>query len=789
MRRWGTLVFASMCALALVLWWTAGEERDLHPATSVTPKAESSTAARADALQVDVERVALGGGAAAPAPEPAAGRLRIAGVVIDVDTCGVREGGQAVAEIEVRLQPGGMQGLGGDAGRIARTDAQGRFAFEVEDDGKRPSRWHVFVAGAPGLRHAREEFALEEGWRARDDLVLARCPLGTLAGTAEDTSGTPLEGVRVRFGFEPELVESYSDPEGRFALVGVREGGEVEAHKAGWSLVECSGGRQDEKGEWRPVSLVFARSADIVLRVLDAAGRPRMNERVQPAIAPVERYGSQTSKDLFPRARFHNGTSGGDGSVILEGLPAGMRLLLNHRSIEYGRVRDGKLLPSAGFYRDEPLVLRPGESRALELRLAPSLRVEGRVTMPDGRAAAGAQVRVASREPGPRELFGWSESTHAADDGAFTFDLAPAVQPLAFELSAQAGEDGRLESRVFGPRALPDPLYVARVESDWPAPEKERLEFDLALARGGTLRGVVLDEEGAPTSADAELSSQDGAPNQNSSAGIDGELCFVGLTAASYELRVRKRGRAAVRLNGLVPDGAPFIVRLSEPADVRVVVRVLSDEQLAQTIVLSGELRPSGSTDVPAPDLPARLVVDGPFGWPADALALWYGSQGFSDWRGRVQFNSGPIESDEKEFILDEGLWWFGAKGRAADGNLLFPVGTDLVRVTPGEHVVELHLTATGSVAGRFVHPPPPNSAWLALARPGGPPIPLDVRAKRLAPVSEPGADGSFLFPMVPVGPIELRWGSGEDFEAGRAAGTRALVVRRGETTHVEIEP
>jgi hypothetical protein len=252
---------------------------------------------------------------------------------------------------------------------------------------------------------------------------------------------------------------------------------------------------------------------------------------------------------------------------------------------------------------------------------------------------------------------------------------------------------------------------------------------------------------------------------------------FVGLTAASYELEVAKRGRATVRLSGLVPDGAPFTVRLDEPARARVLVRVVSEDELTQTIVLSGELRSKGARDVQAPDLPAQLVVDGPFGWPADALGLWYGSQGHSDSRGQVQFNSSPIEGKEHAFDVDGGLWWFGAKARGVDGNLLFSVGTDLLRVTPGEHVVELHLVASGAVEG------------LALARAGGPPIPLDVRAERLEPVSEPGADGSFLFPMVPVGPIEVRWGRREELLAGRSAGVRTLEVRRGETTTLAIEP
>jgi hypothetical protein len=373
-------------------------------------------------------------------------------------------------------------------------------------------------------------------------------------------------------------------------------------------------------------------------------------------------------------------------------------------------------------------------------------------------------------------------------EARFAFDIAPETEPREVELFAAAHEDGRLQHGMYLPEQS-DPLFVARVRRPWPDEPSATWEIDLVCERAPSISGRVLAADGRPTTAQAVLMPTGGGDSVRLDSGRMGELHFPGLLEPSYELEVRKPGRAAVRMSGLVPDGPPFTVRLDAPGSSRVVVRVSSPVDLAQTIVLTGELRPRAGLVVEAPDLPAQLEVETPTGWLDRQARLNTGTSSFSTDQGNMYCVLAAISGGEKVLDLDGGLWWFGATATARDGTPLFPVGTGLVRVTPGEHLVELHLVPTGPVVVGLTVELEPDERWLALARPGGPPIPLDVRAERFVPVVRCGTDGSFVWPMVPEGPLELRWGRREELLAGRATGVRALEVRRGETTTLEIEP
>jgi protocatechuate 3,4-dioxygenase beta subunit len=167
----------------------------------------------------------------------------------------------------------------------------------------------------------------------------------------------------------------------------------------------------------------------------------------------------------------------------------------------------------------------------LDFALRKPIKVVGKVAGPGGVPIPNARVRV--RYPDPPELFQFSQEVgDVATDEQGNFALA-FVRPFSRFV---------LEVEAWGYQLQHSPDFFGR---DMP------LTANVQLQRGATVRGQIVDDNGAPVAnafvtlrhVDNELR---GSPvplavtNMTTSEG--GEFVFSGLTPGSYAIVVRKQG-------------------------------------------------------------------------------------------------------------------------------------------------------------------------------------------------------------------------------------------------------
>jgi hypothetical protein len=144
--------------------------------------------------------------------------------------------------------------------------------FELR--GLQSGQWTIAADDASHLRTERDVTATS-GVRVADaDLVLG--PSGAIFGTSTDEVGQPRVGSRVygelraAEGVPPRQVEAYTDVAGRYELVDLEAGT--------WTVgVEDSIAVQLAAGERRQLDLQAGAKTVLVVRVLDAEGRPAPN--------------------------------------------------------------------------------------------------------------------------------------------------------------------------------------------------------------------------------------------------------------------------------------------------------------------------------------------------------------------------------------------------------------------------------------------------------------------------------------------------------------------------------
>ena len=211
--------------------------------------------------------------------------------------------------------------------------------------------------------------------------------------------------------------------------------------------------------------------------------------------------------------------------------------------------------------------------------------------------------------------------------------------------------------------------------------------------------------------------------------------------------------------------------------------------ELGSLIVLRGHLIPHSGLHVDAPLLPAQARYTQPRGWPENALALSYGSEGDTSALGDERYEYWPIEGTSTSMDLDPGWYWFGAKGHAKGGTTLgFPMGTGLVRLEAGTHRLHFVLSASAQIQGRVIGTNPLQELQVGLCAEDGKLIPVDVRREELRTTSDLGADGSFLLTKVPVGVFELRAGTKSELESGTWRARKTVSIESGAQLAVTLE-
>jgi hypothetical protein len=120
----------------------------------------------------------------------------------------------------------------------------------------------------------------------------------------------------------------------------------------------------------------------------------------------------------------------------------------------------------------------------------------------------------------------------------------------------------------------------------------------------------------------------------------------------------------------------------------------------------------------------------------------------FSDEIGTLHCSVVKQDARSTQVDLDEGFYWFGAKGTDPDGRPFGSVGTGLVRVEAGDHKVRFVLAPAVAIEGRLVGEDVLR-LQAGIARRGGRLLELDVGGEGLFPFRPVGADGSFAFAAV----------------------------------------
>jgi hypothetical protein len=531
----------------------------------------------------------------------------VAGTVVD-------ETGKPIRGATVRAVIAGLQGprdhdwvmgVDGMARLIARTGADGRFAFtEIPADGRAD-----FVAEAPGrvtvftLTRKSGPAALHIA-PGTTDVRIAMPPEAVIEGTVvEKDTGKPVAGVRVS-----ARVARSATPLGRPVAV-TDSGGRFRFDRlpaAGVTLM-----MEDERGQkdvWLADRVVVGTTAgkttgDVRIEAV-RGGIVEVTVREAGSGKPVEgAYVGLQSSD--PARRYGDGTDA-DGVARIHALPGEYRV--TNVSLQ-GYVGEGTL---------GQVTVTPGKTTHLMYKVRAS-RIRGTVRDPDGKPVADAGVLVLPHSRGSRSAtdaegrfeaplaqgFGEGDETrvvifrHVERNLAHLLDLSGRTEPPKEPLQVTLQPGCTLWGRINGPKGKPLPgamVHVLLQTVRWGStvgkpvhtdaqgryevtalPRWNRYNVmatgeshgqgnayvDLAGAKPGavveadtlalvladmTITGVILDQQGKPV-ANAWVSAYDQQqPHRDVRSGPDGKFTREGIVHGKVRLNARDpEGRGYVR--------------------------------------------------------------------------------------------------------------------------------------------------------------------------------------------------------------------------------------------------
>lgn len=252
-----------------------------------------------------------------------------------------------------------------------------------------------------------------------------------------------------------------------------------------------------------------------------------------------------------------------DGTFTLEHVPAGAMTIVGEA-------------PGYASARSNVTVEEGKTIENVELALEPAVRLVGRVTGPTGAPLADVRIRsVPTTSTGPTFGFaGDSVSTNAA--GEYSFAGLPSGE-AAFAFEHEAYASARKTVTLSG----------------------RETRLDVQLAPGLAVRGMVVDENGAPV-AEAEVEAIGAGNFDRVRTNAGGEFEFKSLEPGRYRITADKPGLASTTLESVdVSDGAPIRIELKAGATLYGRVLGLSPDEYPHVTVSAsaGNARGRSSVD------------------------------------------------------------------------------------------------------------------------------------------------------------------------------------------------
>jgi RNA polymerase sigma factor (sigma-70 family) len=426
---------------------------------------------------------------ARPAPKPVADEdqetMTVAGRVLDIQ-------GSPVAGAEVAVVARGWNFAAKEYQvlKTATTDGDGRFRLST----LRPTAGEGFLlAGKRGFALGQQQLN-DQADRQETTFVLA--PEQPLRGRLFDLQGQPAAGIKVavwRVGTRDDVslfapperlplwpAPATSEADGRFTIAGLARNKEVtllvQDDRFGWQPLALPPNNGDREKAWvlSPARLLEGKV------VYEDTGAPAANCRVVvgPAAIVARADKSGRFKVNMPAVEAR------DAPPLLVYPAEGEPYLGAWQEVAWPR----------GATRHE-----------IEVKLPRGVLVRGKVTeAKSGRPVAGAGVQFVPREADnpnlrPHVLTGHQGLVASGTDGSFQLAVLPGPGHLLVSgpgrgfVHEEVGDRVLLSGKPGGARLYPDGLVKLDL-----APKAEPKDVTVALRRGVTVRGRLLDPEGKP---------------------------------------------------------------------------------------------------------------------------------------------------------------------------------------------------------------------------------------------------------------------------------------------------
>ncbi len=665
MRRWLPIVLLLALAgiVALVLRWHSSRAEPLAPWAGATQPHTSSPAAAESALQSDTptQRAAIAppeDSPPAPGPERAGLEVRVIG----------KSSGTPLQGVTVSLYEDVSDGsgasihslVGAGAGPGPRTRADGTVLFDAPVahglslfvPGE-PRKWSMASVDIPAMSAGETRkfvLVLEDGFDGR---VVGRV---VCAETREPVAGAC---VRIQCGGERRGEARSPGP----GSVTTGNDGLFELPFPLWSdprlCVEAEGyglryASLDALHADRAHALVInvSRAASLSVRVLDAAGAPIRDARIELSlrgnllarhVADEQGYSSSGFSYSFPPDELWSVATGADGRAKIEGLAPRVE-------IAAAVVKDGRQIrhEAAG------LKFEPGENREVEWRIGSGTTVRGLALDQDGDPVASLEIWAVLAGPGGnRYLTGYEPNRLGARgiadaEGRFTLeDLGP----------------GRWK---VGP-AADNGSSVAPIAELIEIAGEPRIELTLRVSRGLFIRGRVLapNGEGAPNVwVNGFVPPRDGPEDVNTES--DGSFTFGPVGPGRFTLAATAVGRFAssdpVQASG---GDSGIVLRLKQDGTIRGrVVDGVTGAACAAQLVFGPEEPGSGTS---ADCMQTTTQPDGSFTLAGFRVGRWSVTASTADGRfaqhAHIDVGAGTDSGELVLALSPGGKLRFGYKG------------------------------------------------------------------------------------------------------------------------------